>query len=98
MFYYQLIIQGKSNPEIFPKSLFVGSVCIYWMVVTEFIVGTCYDDFNQMKESEKKACLYSLKQLHTLKIRHGDVRAPNFIIKKSSHSTGRAFKDVYLIQ
>ena len=61
------------------------------MVVTEFIDGHCYDDFDQMKPSEKEACLYSIKQLHALKIKHGDVRAPNFIIKTSPRSLGRVF-------
>ena len=52
------------------------------MVVTEFIDGKCYDHFDEMPKEAKKACVYSIKQLHKLNIAHGDIRAPNFIIKR----------------
>lgn len=53
------------------------------MVVSKYIRGKCYDEFDEMSEKVKNACLASIRELHKLRIQHGDIRAPNFIIENS---------------
>ena len=51
------------------------------MIVIDYIDGKCYDEFGDMSEKVKMACRKSIEQLHKLGIAHGDIRAPNFIIR-----------------
>ena len=52
------------------------------MIVSKYINGKCYDEFDEMPEKVKMACVASIRELHKLGIQHGDIRAPNFIIEK----------------
>lgn len=46
----------------------------------DFIEGRTYNDFNQVSDEEKQQCLKRVDQLHAIRLLHGDLRAPNFIM------------------
>ena len=47
----------------------------------DFIDGQVYYDFEDMPDDVIKACIQRVEQLHSLNLMHGDLRAPNFIVK-----------------
>jgi hypothetical protein len=59
----------------------LGTIEIWKMVVSKYIRGKCYDEFDEMPEKVKTACVESIREPHKLRILHGDIRAPNFIIE-----------------
>jgi tRNA A-37 threonylcarbamoyl transferase component Bud32 len=64
------------------------------MVVSKYIRGKCYDEFGQMSETVKSACVASIRELHKLRILHGDIRAPNFIIQNPD--SGKSYIYCYI--
>jgi tRNA A-37 threonylcarbamoyl transferase component Bud32 len=67
--------------KFFPTKKYVGTIGIFLMIVIDYIDGKCYDEFGDMPDRVKMACRRSIEHLHKLGIAHGDIRAPNFIIR-----------------
>ena len=65
------------------------------MVVSKYINGECYDYFDEMPEKVKTACVESIRELHKLRILHGDIRAPNFIIENPDSGKALNFSCIY---
>ena len=52
-------------------------------IVMDFIEGRKYGAFEQMSFEEKNQCLDRVEKLHSIRLLHGDLRAPNFIFSSS---------------
>lgn len=87
LFHFTLFFLVAKDKQFVPKFVFAGVIMIFHMLVTEYIEGKCYFGFDCMSTQERQACHASLRQLHALKILHGDVRGPNFIIKNPKTSS-----------
>jgi tRNA A-37 threonylcarbamoyl transferase component Bud32 len=72
--------------KFFPSKNYSGTIGIFLMIVIDYIDGKCYQEFSDMSDKVKMACRRSIEQLHKLGIVHGDIRAPNFIIRNFDSS------------
>ena len=68
------------SDKFFPHVYFYGPAYVTMHIVMDFIDGRTYNDFNQVSVKEKEQCLQRVEQLHAIRLLHGDLRAPNFIM------------------
>lgn len=67
--------------DFVPNLRFYGSVDFKQYMAYDFIDGQVYNEFEEMPDDVIKACIQRVEQLHSLNLMHGDLRAPNFIVK-----------------
>lgn len=67
--------------DFVPNLRFYGSVDFKQYMAYDFIDGKVYNEFEDMPDDVIKACIQRVEQLHSLNLMHGDLRAPNFIVK-----------------
>lgn len=66
--------------KFFPRVYFYGPLYVTMHIVMDFIDGRTYNNFKEVSVEEKEQCLQRVEQLHAIKLLHGDLRAPNFIM------------------
>lgn len=65
-----------------PKIHYYGERNGIILMVTDFIEGKVYEEYNEMPSEVIHTLVNQVKQLHKLNILHGDLRAPNFIVRE----------------
>ena len=62
-----------------------GQLFVTVHIVMDFIEGHRIDDFNDNSVTleVKEQCLKRVEELHAIRLLHGDLRAPNFILASS---------------
>lgn len=65
---------------------------IFWHP-TDFIKGTIYDYFDEMSKEINQTCIDRIKQLHQMKILHGNLYASSFIVEPNNNVVIINFKN-----
>lgn len=56
-----------------------------YYLITEFIEGTVYKHFGDMPSEVLAACRERVREMHSIGLLHGDLRGPNFIVRKNNN-------------
>lgn len=80
-----LFKEVQSDKRFFPGVYFYGPTFVTMHIVMDFIEGRRIDDFNDNSVTleVKEQCVKRVEELHAIRLLHGDLRAPNFILASS---------------